>query len=110
MVPSTDPRMSMPNAGSTKFARTTYTTPNVIMIRKLVISSNPIPFNFLSIWVFSSSGVRVPGGCFDTPVPHDDVFSDITIVRGGVKAHFCFVLTPGVGKCTSLLNGYEGLP
>src|SRR5439155_1281855 len=53
MVASTDPRMSMPNAGSTKFARTTYATPSVIMIRKLVISSNPIPFIFFSIWVFS---------------------------------------------------------
>jgi len=49
MVASTDPRMSMPKAGSTKFARTTYTIPSVIMIRKLAISSNPIPFKFFNI-------------------------------------------------------------
>src|SRR5207244_12060804 len=108
MVASTDPRMSMPNAGSTKFARTTYATPSVIMIRKLVISSNPIPFIFFSIWVFSSSGVRVPGAASTLPRRTMMCVLNITIAGETVKAPFCFILTPGIGKCTSLLNGHEG--
>src|SRR5437867_9916431 len=33
---------------------------------------------------------------------------NITIAGETVKAPFCFILTPGIGKCTSLLNGHEG--
>src|SRR5207247_9388326 len=94
MVASTDPRISMPNAGSTKFAKTTYTTPNVIMIRKLVISSNPIPFNFFSIWVFASSGGAGSGGRFDTPLPHDDVCSEYYHRKGHCQGPFVHRLDP----------------
>src|SRR5438094_9960175 len=104
MVASTDPRISMPNAGSTKFARTTYATPSVIMIRKLVISSNPIPLIFFSIWVFSSSGGAGSGGRFDTPLPHDDVCSEYYHCRGDCQGLFLLHLDPWGVKVYSSFN------